>query len=92
MTTTKVQNVTITASGSKGSATLAYNIATSMQDGVIELKWAGGSLKFSTVADYQQFLTELVKPATDIVNSPSGSGVGFVAMTIGTAGSDAVHN
>jgi hypothetical protein len=42
------------------------------------------------VSDYQDFITNVIIPLTNVINSPSGSGSGYVAMVVGVAGSDKV--
>jgi hypothetical protein len=90
MTITKTENVFIPSSTSSGSGSVSYNTATSTHSGNITLKWLGGSLIFSSVSDYQDFITNVIIPLTNVINSPSGSGSGYVAMIPGVAGSDKV--
>lgn len=92
MTTVKTTSVQIKSSDTKGSGLLEYETATNKQLGVIRLTWNGGSVIFSTYADYHSFVSEIVIPVMDILNSPSGSGVGFIAASSGTAGVDKVIN
>ena len=90
MTITKIENVFIPSSTSAGSGSVNYNVVTSARSGNITLKWLGGSLNFSSVSDYQDFITNVIIPLTNIINSPSGTGSGYVAMVPGVAGSDKV--
>ena len=92
MTITKYEYVNLQSSTSEGSGSLQYNISTTLQNGNIVLKWLGGTLSFATVASYNDFLLNVIIPLTNTINSPSGSGSGYVAMTPGVAGSDVVHN
>ena len=90
MTTTKSVYVNITSTTSEGTGYLQYDQATLTQQGNITLKWLSGSLSFATVADFTDFINNVVIPLTNIMNSPSGSGSGYVAMSVGVPGSDKV--
>ena len=92
MTITKLEFVNLQSSTAEGSGSLQYNIATTRQNGNITLKWLGGTLTFATVASYNDFLVNVIIPLTNIINSPSGTGSGYVAMVPGVAGSDTVNN
>jgi len=92
MTISKIEYVNIVSTTSEGFGGLQYDIITNKQQGNITLKWLGGSLSFSSVADYTDFINNVVIPLTNIVNSPSGSGSGFVAITQGVPGSDVITN
>ena len=92
MAIVKTTSVIIKTDDQKGSGSVDFNADTKLQDGPIKLSWAGGVLSFLTVSDYTNFLTQVVLPITDTLNSTSGTGVGFVASTAGVAGSDKVIN
>ena len=92
MATVKTVSVLVKTSDSNGSGSLNYNESTHTQTAPIKLVWMGGSVSFNTVLEYQTFLSEVIIPITNIVNSPSGAGVGYIASTAGVAGSDKVSN
>lgn len=92
MTTTKTTSVQVKTTDSKGSGHLEYNVATNVQVGNLELTWNGGKLAFSSYADYVEFFNQVAIPCMDIMNSTSGTGVGFVAVVTGTPGTDKVVN
>ena len=92
MTTTKSVYVNITSTTSEGTGYLQYDQATLTQQGNITLKWLSGSLSFATVADFTDFINNVVIPLTNTVNSTTGTGSGFVAVTPGVPGSDKVIN
>lgn len=92
MTTTKITTVAIKSSDSNGSANLQYNQQTLVQSGTLILRWAGGSVQFSTVAEFNTFMSELAVPMLNTINSVSGTGVGYISASVGVAGSDKVTN
>ena len=92
MTTVKTTSVLIKTDDSKGSGSVEYAVTTNLQEAPIKLQWAGSAITFNTVAEYQTFLLQVVIPMTDIINSPSGVGNGFVAASAGVAGSDKINN
>lgn len=92
MTTTAISTITISSSDSKGSAVLQYNTSTLVQSSPIEITYIGNKIKFATVADFTLFMAEIIAPLSNKINSVSGAGAGYDAITLGTAGTDAVHN
>ena len=92
MAITKLANVSIVSTTSEGSGNIQYNESTMLQSGNITLRWLGGTLTFATVADYTDFITTVIVPLTNTINSPSGSGSGYVAMSLGVPGRDKVVN
>ena len=90
MTVTKIANVSIPSSTNEGSGNVQYNESTMVHVGNITLRWLGGTLNFASVGDYTDFINNVVIPLTNIMNSPSGSGSGYVAMSVGVPGSDKV--
>ena len=58
--------------------------------GTIYLSYGPSGITFNTVTDYLIFVNEVILPLTDKMHSASGSGMGFVAASSGTASSDAI--
>ena len=92
MATVKTSTVLIKTDDSQGSGSVIYNTDSKLQQAPIKLTWNGGSVAFSTVLEYQTFISQVVIPLTNTLNSPSGAGSGYVAITPGVAGSDKVVN
>lgn len=90
MTTTKTTSISIKTDDLKGSASAEFNATTNQKSGVIKVTFNGGVLTFPSVAEYNNFLAQVILPLTNTLNSPSGSGVGYVAASAGVAGSDKV--
>lgn len=90
MATTKTTSISIKTDDLKGSASAEYNASTNQKIGTIKMTFNGGVLTFPSVAEYQTFLTQVIMPLTNNLNSPSGTGIGFVAATAGVPGSDKV--
>lgn len=90
MATTKTERVCIPSSTNEGSGNIEFDMASLQHKGNITLRWLGGNLNFSSVSDYMDFITNVVIPLTNLMNSVSGAGSGYVATTSGTAGSDKV--
>lgn len=86
--TTKLESVKIATNDNKGASYLQYNLTGNLLFGNLSLSWLGTTLQFSSIADFTEFYTQVCQPIMDTVNSPSGSGVGFVATTSGTQGTD----
>lgn len=92
MATTKTTSIIIKTDDLKGSAMSEFNAATNQKIGNIKITFNGGILSFSSVSEYQNFLAQVIVPLTNALNSPSGTGVGYVAATAGVAGSDKVSD
>lgn len=92
MTTTKLESVTIKSSDSKGSGAVSYDKTTLIQSGNLKITFGAGVLNFATMAEYRIFVDEVVIPMTNTINSASGSGVGYAAVTPGTPGADKIIN
>ena len=92
MTTVKTTSVLIKTDDSKGSGSVEYDATSHLQEAPIKLQWAGTAITFNTVAEYQNFLIQVIIPMTDVINSPSGVGSGFIASSAGVAGSDKINN
>lgn len=92
MTTVKTTSVLIKTDNLVGSGSLEYDATSMIQESPLKLTWSGGVLSFNTIAEYRSFITQVVLPMTDTVNSPSGVGNGFVVSSAGVAGSDTVTN
>lgn len=90
MTTTKIERVCIPSSASQGSGNVEFDMTSLQHKGNIVFKWLGGTLSFSNVSDYMDFVNNVVIPLTNLLNSVSGTGSGYVATTPGVAGSDKV--
>ena len=90
MTTTKLTTVNIVSTTSQSTGSVVFNATTTQHQGNISLKFLSGCLNFANVSDYTDFVTTVIIPLTNTLNSPSGSGSGYVAMTPGVPGSDAV--
>lgn len=90
MATTKVTTISIKTDDLKGSAISEFNATTNQKVGVIKMTFNGGVLTFPSVSEYQDFLSQIVIPLTNALNSTSGSGIGYTAATPGIAGSDKV--
>ena len=92
MATQKNVTVTVTSTSVQGTGFVEYDASTMLANGVISLKWLNGSLAFSTVAEYTEFVNTVVIPLTNTIYSPSGTGSGYVAMAQGVPGSDVIVN
>lgn len=92
MAISKTETVLIKSTDTKGSGLVEYDKATNIQTGSIQIKWLGATLSFSSVSDYRGFINDVVVPLTNTIWSPSGTGAGFVAATVGTPGSDKISN
>lgn len=92
MATVKTTSVQIKTDDLKGCGSVEFNTDSKLQESPIKMSWAGSSLSFTTVSDYHNFLTQIIIPLTDTLNSPSGAGNGFVAASAGVAGSDKITN
>jgi hypothetical protein len=91
MTITKTETVLIPSTNAEGSGSFQYDRSSLIHSGNIVVKWLGGTLSFATVAQYQDFVANVIIPMTNLINSVSGSGGGYAAMTGGTPGSDKVN-
>ncbi len=90
MTATKTERVFIPSASSEGSGCVEFDMVSLTHKGNIVFKWLGGTLCFTSVSDYTDFVTNVVIPLTNTINSVSGAGSGYVAMMPGVAGSDKV--
>ena len=90
MTQNTVKSTSIQSFNTKAIGSITYDAATNKKAGTILVSYGAGSITFSTVADYLIFVNEVIIPMTNLTYSSSGSGVGYVAITPGTAGADAI--
>ena len=87
-----IQQITLTTADSKGSASMSYDIATSVLNAPIVITFAGQRLVFTTVVSYLDFIGQVALPLVDNLHSVSGTSVGYLASSIGSAGTDPLHN
>jgi hypothetical protein len=90
MTTTKTTSILIKTDDLKGSGAVEFDTATNLRVGNIKITFNGGALTFPSVLEYQTWLSQVVIPITNSLNSTSGAGIGYVAIVPGTQGSDKV--
>ncbi|MCI4436109.1 MAG: hypothetical protein JHC33_04780 [Ignisphaera sp.] len=90
MTQTSINTTEFTSANTKAFGAVNYNELTNKKAGTIYLAYGPSGITFSTVTDYLIFVNEVVIPLTNKMNSASGSGIGYVAITPGTASSDAI--
>jgi hypothetical protein len=90
MITTKTTSIVIKTDDLKGSGTAEFDAATNLKVGTIKVTFNGGVLTFPSVLEYQTWLSQVVVPLTNALNSPSGLGIGFVPATVGVPGTDKV--
>lgn len=90
MSLTKTTTASIKTDDSKGIVTVEYNTDTNQRLSTIKLTWLGNTISFASVLEYQTYLSQVIIPLTNLLNSSSGSGQGYAAVTNGTAGSDKI--
>ena len=87
MTQTSINTSEFTSANSKAFGAVTYNEATNKKAGTVYLSYGISGITFSTVTDYLIFVNEVVIPMTNKLHSASGSGIGYIAGTSGTASS-----
>ncbi|MCI4437499.1 MAG: hypothetical protein JHC33_11890 [Ignisphaera sp.] len=69
-------NVSIKSADLKGAGSVEYNTITLLQTSPIVLRWAGNSLSFNTVAEFQSYINEVLFPTINTVFNTTGTGTG----------------
>ena len=90
MTQTSLNTTEFASANAKAFGAVNYNESTNKKSGTVYLSYGISGITFSTITDYLIFINEVVIPMTNKVHSASGSGVGYVAGSSGTAGADAI--
>ena len=69
-------SVSVKSADLKGTGAVEYNATTLVQSSPIILRWAGNSLSFNTVAEFQSYINEVLFPTINKVFNTSGAGTG----------------
>ena len=69
---------------------VTYDIATLKKAGTLSVGYGSYYIVFTSVADYLTFVNQIIVPLTNKIHSASGSGVGYVGGSSGTAGADPI--
>jgi len=90
MTQTSINSTSFESINGKAVGSVTYDTAVNKKAGTISVAYGAYSMTFSTVTDYLIFFNEVVVPLTNKIHSASGTGTNYVAISAGTAGTDAI--
>ena len=80
MSINTITTTNIKSSDSKGGASIEYNAASRLQTAPITIRWAGNSLSFNSVVEFQNYVDEVLFPTISKVFNTDGLGTGGTTL------------